>query len=156
MERSLEERTPLPIMIGDALLCLLSKFQCRLKALGMKSETWESYERRSYDNVVFCAPPSGSDDYPRTIRSTIEDWNRNGSCVFTSSTSVYPENAPITENTPTVELGTNERKDRLLSAEAPVFEVFRSFYGLKGRFVREGGWKCRKTCRIVSRHSRSS
>ena len=45
-----------------------------------------------FKNVVFCAPPSGFDDYPRAVKEAIEQlWegpSGGGSFVFTSSGGV--------------------------------------------------------------------
>lgn len=41
-----------------------------------------------YDNVVFCAPPSGSDDYPGTVKDAVDNlWRgpESGVFCFTSS-----------------------------------------------------------------------
>jgi hypothetical protein len=45
-----------------------------------------------YDNVVFCAPPSGFEDYANAVQDAVDQlWNRdgNGVFVFTSSGAVY-------------------------------------------------------------------
>jgi hypothetical protein len=48
-------------------------------------------ERRSFDNVVFCAPPSGFTDYPLAVRTAMDQlWAGpdKGVFVFTSSGAV--------------------------------------------------------------------
>ena len=45
-------------------------------------------KEKQFDHVVFCAPPSGFDDYPKAIQSVIDTlWSKSnhGSFVFTSS-----------------------------------------------------------------------
>uniref|UniRef100_M8BCR4 NAD-dependent epimerase/dehydratase domain-containing protein n=1 Tax=Aegilops tauschii TaxID=37682 RepID=M8BCR4_AEGTA len=39
--------------------------------------------------VIFCAPPSRSDDYPGDLRVAASNWNGEGSFLFTSSTALY-------------------------------------------------------------------
>uniref|UniRef100_A0A0E0C1Y3 NAD-dependent epimerase/dehydratase domain-containing protein n=1 Tax=Oryza meridionalis TaxID=40149 RepID=A0A0E0C1Y3_9ORYZ len=39
--------------------------------------------------VIFCAPPSRSDDYPGDVRVAASNWTGEGSFVFTSSTALY-------------------------------------------------------------------
>ena len=45
-----------------------------------------------FDNVVFCAPPSGFEDYPGSIKTAVDDiWagaSKGGVFVFTSTGSV--------------------------------------------------------------------
>lgn len=52
-----------------------------------------SSERRRFQNVVFCAPPSGFEDYPAAVKLAAEElWQGSqggGSFVFTSSGAVY-------------------------------------------------------------------
>ena len=44
---------------------------------------------RSFANVAFCAPPSGSQDYVGDIKAALALWDGTGSFVFTSSAAVY-------------------------------------------------------------------
>jgi hypothetical protein len=46
-------------------------------------------EDRPFENVVFCAPPSGFEDYPGAVKHAAEKlWNKKGVFVFTSSGAV--------------------------------------------------------------------
>jgi homoserine dehydrogenase len=57
--------------------------QQRLRLL-TSEQAYESSE--TFDHVVFCAPPSGFDDYPKAVRDAADKlWNRQGTFVFTSS-----------------------------------------------------------------------
>jgi hypothetical protein len=45
-------------------------------------------QETKFDNVVFCAPPSGSDDYPGAVKHAVDNlWcgPEKGRFVFTSS-----------------------------------------------------------------------
>lgn len=86
-----------------------------------------------YSNVIFCAPPSGFDDYPSAIKSVMDDiWesskstSNNGAFIFTSSSAVYQKKNKeiINETTSTAELNdnTSERISRLLKSENNVLE----------------------------------
>lgn len=48
---------------------------------------------RKFDNVVFCAPPSGFEDYPAALEDCVTNiWSGSeggGSFVFTSSGGMY-------------------------------------------------------------------
>ncbi|KAH0465267.1 hypothetical protein IEQ34_005370 [Dendrobium chrysotoxum] len=44
---------------------------------------------REYPNIIFCAPPSRTTDYPGDVRVALSNWNGEGSFLFTSSTAVY-------------------------------------------------------------------
>lgn len=43
----------------------------------------------TFDNVVFCAPPSGFEDYAEAVKDAAQKlWNKQGTFVFTSSGGV--------------------------------------------------------------------
>lgn len=52
-----------------------------------------STKQQKFTNVVFCAPPSGSEDYPATVKDAVENlWagsENGGTFVFTSSGGMY-------------------------------------------------------------------
>lgn len=76
----------------------------------------------TYDNVLFSAPPSGSEDYVGEVAAALTRWSGAGGFVFTSSASVVAvdDGGPADESSPTVPLGASDKTDRLLQAEAAV------------------------------------
>ncbi|XBI87775.1 hypothetical protein VPH35_025816 [Triticum aestivum] len=69
--------------------------------------------------VIFCAPPSRSDDYPGDLRVAASNWNGEGSFLFTSSTALYDcsDNRLCNEDCPSIPVGRGPRTDVLLRAE---------------------------------------
>jgi nucleoside-diphosphate-sugar epimerase len=76
-----------------------------------------------FRHVLFCAPPSGFDDYPRALQEAMDRYwlGPPGRWVFTSSGAVYGDTPHdvVTEATPPVDR-TSARQERLLRAEAVV------------------------------------
>lgn len=72
-----------------------------------------------FKRVVFCAPPSGNEDYPGAVEAAVERVAEGGVFVFTSSAGVYkPADAPVCEDG---EVETEKpRAAKLLKAEAAV------------------------------------
>jgi len=76
-----------------------------------------------FKDVVFCAPPSGFDDYPAAVRNATEQyWDKGlGGCfVFTSSGGIYGQGSDgetVTETSPTADPVTNPRTAKLVGAE---------------------------------------
>lgn len=56
-------------------------------------KTAEECEGMKFQNVVFCAPPSGFDDYPAALEDSINNlWagpSNGGVFIFTSSGGMY-------------------------------------------------------------------
>uniref|UniRef100_A0A453AAU6 NAD-dependent epimerase/dehydratase domain-containing protein n=1 Tax=Aegilops tauschii subsp. strangulata TaxID=200361 RepID=A0A453AAU6_AEGTS len=75
--------------------------------------------------VIFCAPPSRSDDYPGDLRVAASNWNGEGSFLFTSSTALYDcsDNRLCNEDCPSIPVGRGPRTDVLLRAENVVLEA---------------------------------
>ncbi|KAJ4749983.1 NAD(P)-binding Rossmann-fold superfamily protein [Rhynchospora pubera] len=75
--------------------------------------------------VIFCAPPSRTEDYPGDVRIAASNWNGEGSFLFTSSTAPYDkyDNDWCYEDSPVVPLGRSPRTDVLLKAENVVLEA---------------------------------
>lgn len=70
------------------------------------------------DHLVFCAPPSGFEDYGDAVADAATFWNGQGSFVLTSSGAVYGETTDtVNESTPLSATST-PRIDRLRKAEA--------------------------------------
>jgi hypothetical protein len=64
-------------------------------------KTGDECKGRNYQNVVFCAPPSGFDDYPAALEDAITNlWagsSEGGVFVFTSSGGVYVSYLSLTK-----------------------------------------------------------
>ncbi|KAL6615315.1 hypothetical protein ACP70R_037585 [Stipagrostis hirtigluma subsp. patula] len=80
--------------------------------------------------VIFCAPPSRSDDYPGDVRGNAcrvaaSNWSSEGSFLFTSSTALYDcsDNRMCNEDCPSVPIGKSPRTDVLLKVENIVLEA---------------------------------
>lgn len=68
------------VLVGDAASAS-ERFALQL--------TDELAETDKYDNVVFCAPPSGFEDYPAAVQDAVQNvWSGKGVFVFTSSGAV--------------------------------------------------------------------
>ncbi|KAJ1283780.1 hypothetical protein BS78_03G152800 [Paspalum vaginatum] len=76
-------------------------------------------------HVLFCAPPSGSDDYPGDVRVASSNWSGEGSFLFTSSTALYDcsGNRMCNEDCASVPIGRSPRTDVLLKVENVVLEA---------------------------------
>lgn len=76
--------------------------------------------------VIFCAPPSNSEDYPGDVRvAAASSWSGEGSFLFTSSTALYDcsDNKMCNEDCPSVPIGRSPRTDVLLKVENVVLEA---------------------------------
>lgn len=75
--------------------------------------------------VIFCAPPSRSDDYPGDASVAASNWSGEGSFLFTSSTALYDcsDNRMCNEDCPSVPIGRSPRTDVLLKVENIVLEA---------------------------------
>jgi len=102
-------------------------------------------EDRKYPNVVFCAPPSGSEDYPKSVQDAMNDfWSgpNVGRFVFTSSGGVYGSGTDgeiVTETTPVADPNLNPRVGRLIKAEQVCIENGGSVLRLAGLYTLERG-----------------
>jgi len=77
---------------------------------------------KKFSNVVFCAPPSGFDDYPAAVKDAIDNiWagsNSGGSFVFTSSGGIYgPGNGETVNEQTQLPESSSPRILRLVNAE---------------------------------------
>ncbi|PKU80340.1 hypothetical protein MA16_Dca005871 [Dendrobium catenatum] len=95
-----------------------------LVKLGIKPSL-SGRSERVYPNIIFCAPPSRTTDYPGDVRVALSNWNGEGSFLFTSSTAVYDCNDEqlCDEDYPVVPIGRSPRTDVLLKAESAVLEA---------------------------------
>ena len=96
----------------------------RFRLLTMEEATRDGRSGRTYRDVVFCAPPSGFDDYPGAIDAAAETlWSGpdgGGSFAFTSSGVVYGDGSGgvVDEASPTSpDSESNPRVSRMINAE---------------------------------------
>ncbi|XP_024192845.1 uncharacterized protein LOC112196674 isoform X1 [Rosa chinensis] len=94
-----------------------------------------------FPNVIFCAPPSRTSDYPGDVRVAALNWNGEGSFLFTSSSAPYDcnDNSPCDEDTPVVPIGRSPRTDVLLNAEKVVLEFGGVVLRLAGLYKADRG-----------------
>jgi nucleoside-diphosphate-sugar epimerase len=86
-------------------------------------KTADEIQGQTFRDVVFCAPPSGFDDYPEAVRDAVTNiWDKSsdGVFVFTSSGGIYGSGADgevVNEDSPTADPETNPRAGKLIRAE---------------------------------------
>eukprot|EP01018_Ginkgo_biloba_P017689 Gb_09475 [translate_table: standard] len=112
-----------------------------LRQLGINPSLKGSQTSEQFPFVIFCAPPSGSGDYPDDVRAATLQWNGEGAFLFTSSSVVYDrsDNGLCFEETPTVPIGNSSRTDVLLKAENEVLKVGGSIVRLAGLYKLDRG-----------------
>lgn len=115
------------------------------------------YAGHPFKDVVFCAPPSGFDDYPSAVKDAATRlWSgaaSGGSFVFTSSGGVYEglDGETVTESSPTSDPEANPRQGRMVRAEREVVALGGCALRLAGLYALERGahnyWleKCSET-----------
>ncbi|XP_072954301.1 uncharacterized protein [Typha angustifolia] len=91
--------------------------------------------------VIFCAPPSRTEDYPGDVRLAASNWSGEGSFLFTSSTAAYDQsdNDLCDEDSSVVPIGRSPRTDVLLKAENIVLEVGGCVLRLAGLYKADRG-----------------
>ena len=97
-----------------------------------------------FQDVVFCAPPSGFDNYPSAVKEAAEKlWaaDKNGSFVFTSSGGVYEgkDGEIVNESSPTLDPETNPRSGRMIYAEQEAIALGGCALRLAGLYTFERG-----------------
>lgn len=99
-----------------------------------------------FRDVVFCAPPSGFDDYPAAIQNVMDNlWagpSAGGQFVFTSSGGIYgqgDDGATVTEDTPVADVEQNPRVAKLVNAERVCREGGGCVLRLAGLYTLERG-----------------
>jgi len=101
--------------------------------------------QHTFKDVVFCAPPSGFDDYPTAVKDAATQlWSSNnnkGSFVFTSSGGVYEglDGETVTESSSTIDPIANPRQGRMIYAEQHVIELGGCALRLAGLYTLERG-----------------
>ena len=98
----------------------------------------------SFQDVVFCAPPSGFDNYPSAVKEAAEKlWaaDKSGSFVFTSSGGVYEgkDGETVNESSPTLDPETNPRSGRMIYAEQEAIALGGCALRLAGLYTFERG-----------------
>ena len=100
--------------------------------------------QQQYTDVVFCAPPSGFDDYPTAVKDAATQlWPGadKGSFVFTSSGGVYEglDGETVTESSSTIDPIVNPRQGRMIYAEQHVIGLGGCALRLAGLYTLERG-----------------
>mmetsp|Transcript_40316 Transcript_40316/g.43743 ORF Transcript_40316/g.43743 Transcript_40316/m.43743 type:complete len:393 (+) Transcript_40316:118-1296(+) len=100
-------------------------------------DTYKSNSNKKFNHCVFCAPPSGFDDYPSAVRGAINNlWmgrrnndNEEGIFVFTSSGGIYGNGgnddidvASVVTESSILPSNPIPRIERLISAENEVLK----------------------------------
>lgn len=99
------------------------------------AEEYDGKDKKIFNHCVFCAPPSGFEDYPSAVKGAIDGlWmgkteeNKGGAFVFTSSGGIYGSGGDdvdvspiVTESTPLPSIPT-PRIERLVNAENEVLK----------------------------------
>ncbi|KAL7490015.1 hypothetical protein ACHAW6_015738 [Cyclotella cf. meneghiniana] len=120
-------------------LCLHDIYDGRLSLKTME-EVLASEEQ--FRDVVFCAPPSGFEDYPTAVASAskLRSSSLGGSFIFTSSGGVYPDSLDgevVDESTPVEE--SDPRKARGIGAEKACLKEGGCALRLAGLYTLERG-----------------
>ena len=98
----------------------------------------------SFKDVVFCAPPSGFENYPSAVKEAAEKlWaaSKSGSFVFTSSGGVYEgiDGEIVNESSATLDPETNPRSGRMIYAEQETIALGGCALRLAGLYTLERG-----------------
>lgn len=102
-------------------------------------------KEKQFTNVVFCAPPSGFEDYARAVKDCIDGfWSgpEDGLFVFTSSGGIYGvgDGEVVNEKSPLPDASlASPRSLRLIKAEETVLESNGSILRLAGLYTLERG-----------------
>nr|GLL42067.1 uncharacterized protein LOC109192594 [Ipomoea trifida] len=126
--------------------------------MGIKPSLKENKLSDKFPYVIFCAPPSRTEDYPADVKEAALKWNGEGSFLFTSSSAPYDcfDNGPCNEDSPDVPIGRSPRTDVLLKAEKAVLEFGGSVVRLAGLYKADRGahtfWLSKGTSEIRPDH----
>lgn len=102
-------------------------------------------QETKFENVVFCAPPSGSDDYPGAVKDAVDAlWcgPDKGRFVFTSSGGIYgPGNGEVVKETSPLPESTmaSSRSLRLVKAEENALSAGGCVLRLAGLYTLDRG-----------------
>jgi len=91
-----------------------------------------------WHNIVFCASPSGNDNYVGELEEAVKLWSGDGNFVFTSSTGIFAEDSGgvVTSSSP---LGNNPRSQKLFQAEQVALKAGGTVVRLAGLYDTERG-----------------
>ncbi|XP_019198843.1 PREDICTED: uncharacterized protein LOC109192594 [Ipomoea nil] len=126
--------------------------------MGIKPSLKENKFFDKFPYVIFCAPPSRTEDYPADVKEAALNWNGEGCFLFTSSSAPYDcfDNGPCNEDSPDVPIGRSPRTDVLLKAEKAVLEFGGSVVRLAGLYKADRGahtfWLSKGTLEIRPDH----
>ncbi|KAM3233500.1 hypothetical protein P3L10_018859 [Capsicum annuum] len=109
--------------------------------LGINPSSKQTKLTYKFPYVIFCAPPSQTEDYAGDIREAALNWNGEGSFLFTSSSAPYDrfDNGAINEDGPVVSIGRSPRTDVLLKAEKVVLDFDGCLVRLAGLYKADRG-----------------
>ncbi|KAM3265802.1 putative protein isoform X1 [Capsicum annuum] len=109
--------------------------------MGINPSSRETKFLSKFPYVIYCAPPSRTEDYPGDIRDASLRWSGEGSFLFTSSSAPYDcsDNGPVDEDGPIVPVGRSPRTDILLKAEQVVLEFGGCVVRLAGLYKEDRG-----------------
>ena len=103
-------------------------------------------KEKQFTNVIFCAPPSGFEDYPGAVKDAIDNlWAgaaEEGSFIFTSSGGIYgPGNGEVVNELSPLPESTlnNPRSMKLVKAEEYALSAKGSVLRLAGLYTLERG-----------------
>jgi nucleoside-diphosphate-sugar epimerase len=97
-----------------------------LRTLGIVPFTRNDAPSAKFANVLFSAPPSGSQDYTSEVKSALDRWDGSGSFVFTSSMSVCntDDGGLVNDDLcPLVPMGKSASTDKMRQAEESVLSA---------------------------------
>ncbi|CAN4099637.1 unnamed protein product [Withania somnifera] len=108
-----------------------------LVKMGINPSSKQTKLTFKFPYVIFCAPPSRTEDYAGDIREAALNWNGEGSFLFTSSSAPYDcfDNGAINEDGPVVPIGRSPRTDVLLKAEKIVMDFDGCVVRLAGLYI---------------------
>jgi len=98
----------------------------------------EDHPTQSWKNIIFCASPSGNEDYPGELEAAVQLWDKTGGFVFTSSGGIFAENAGgyVTTESPVAD---SPRAQKLVDAENIVLNAGGSVVRLAGLYDTQRG-----------------
>ncbi len=108
-------------------------------------ELLSHYNGQSFKDVVFCAPPSGFENYAQAVKDAATQlWSgpsSGGSFVFTSSGGVYEgiDGEIVNEESATIDPEKNPRQGRIVYAEKEAIESGGCVLRLAGLYTLERG-----------------
>lgn len=126
--------------------------------MGINPSSKQTKLTYKFPYVIFCAPPSQTEDYAGDIREAALNWNGEGSFLFTSSSAPYDcfDNGAINEDGPVVPIGRSPRTDVLLKAEKVVLDFDGCVVRLAGLYKADRGahiyWLHKGSCDIRPDH----